>query len=375
MKKDLRVLLSLMRLDIGGAETHVLELAKELKKRGAYVVVTSSGGAYENELAECGIKHYCVPLQNKNPLNVIKAYKKLKQIIIEERIELVHSHARIPSFILGKLQKKMKFPFVTSAHGVFSTKYGLKYITDWGQAVVAVSEDIKKYLLENYNISEEKITVTINGIDLNQFSPAIDKQPARQELGLDENDFVITFVSRLDTDCTSAAREIISKIPELIKIIPNLKFVIVGGGSDYEHIKLLSEEVNKITGEKRVITAGSRTDMASIIAPADLFVGVSRAALEAMAAQKPVILAGDQGYIGLFDEQNEKISFDTNFCGRGCEHINGKNLYGDILKFYGLSNEEKKKLGEHGRKIVEQYYSVAKMTDDIVKAYSMVLPE
>lgn len=138
-----RILMSLMKLDIGGAETHVLELAKELKKRGAEVIITSNGGAYEKELEESGIKHYKVPLQNKNPLNVIKAFKTLRKIIIDEKIELVHSHARIPSFILGKLQKKMGFPFVTSAHGVFTTKYGLKYITDWGQATVAVSEDIK----------------------------------------------------------------------------------------------------------------------------------------------------------------------------------------------------------------------------------------
>ena len=64
------VLLSLMKLDIGGAETHVVELAKELKKRGYNVVVTSNGGVYERELNDAGIKHYMVPLQNKNPRNV-----------------------------------------------------------------------------------------------------------------------------------------------------------------------------------------------------------------------------------------------------------------------------------------------------------------
>ena len=37
----MRVLLSLMKLDIGGAETHVVELAKELKRRGHDVFVTS----------------------------------------------------------------------------------------------------------------------------------------------------------------------------------------------------------------------------------------------------------------------------------------------------------------------------------------------
>ena len=361
-----------MQLDIGGAETHVLELAKELKRRGNEVIITSNGGAYEEELKKFKIKHYKVPLQNKNPLNVIKAFKSLKKIIIDEKIDLVHSHARIPSFILGKLHKKMGFPFVTSAHGVFSTKYGLKYITDWGQATVAVSEDIKKYLLDNYHYPEEKIVVTINGIDLSVFSPDTDKTPAFSEFGLSDEDFTIVFVSRLDVDCTKAARSIIEKMGPLTEKIPNLKFLIVGGGTDFQNIKALADEANEKYGE-RILMAGSRTDMANVISPASLFVGVSRAALEAMASGKPVILAGNQGYIGLFNEESSKVSYDTNFCGRGQGEINTDTLFEEIIKFHALSDDEKKKLGEYGRSFVEKHYSIDKMTDDTIKAYDMVL--
>ena len=108
LKKGARILLALMQLDIGGAETHVVELAKELKRRDYEVFIASNGGAYESEVQLAGIKHYKVPLQNKNPLNVYSAYKTLENIIKTEKIDLVHSHARIPSFILGKLRKKME---------------------------------------------------------------------------------------------------------------------------------------------------------------------------------------------------------------------------------------------------------------------------
>lgn len=372
MKEGLRILLAIMQFDIGGAETHVLELAKELSKRGLYVVVTSTGGAYVKELEKFNIKHYKVPLNSKNPFTVAKAYKKLQRIIEDEKIDIVHSHARIPSFILGMLHKKMKFPFVTSAHGVFTTKYGLKYITDWGQATVAVSEDIKKYLIDNYNYPEDRIVVTINGIDLKVFSKNTDKSAAYKEFGLSEKDFIICFVSRLDTDCTMAARQIIKSMPKLLEQIPNLKFLIVGGGSDYENIKKLADEMNEKCG-RCIILAGGRTDMAKVIAPADLFVGVSRAALEAMAAQKPVILAGNQGYIGIFDKDTKQESFATNFCGRGCGVIDDENLYNDILKYYRMSDDEKEELGKYGREVIEKQYSVEKMTDDNILAYDMVL--
>ena len=146
----MKILMSLMQLDIGGAETHVVELAKELKRRGHEIIITSNGGAYVSELENFGIRHFTVPLQNKNPKNVLCAFKLLKKIIKEEKPDVVHSHARIPSFIIGKLWKKMKFPFVTTAHWVFTTKYGLKYITDWGEKTLAVSDDIKTYLIDMF---------------------------------------------------------------------------------------------------------------------------------------------------------------------------------------------------------------------------------
>ena len=70
----MKVLLATMGLGIGGAETHIIELAKGLKKKGIDVVVTSNGGQYVKELEEAKIKHYNVPMHNKKISNVIKSY-------------------------------------------------------------------------------------------------------------------------------------------------------------------------------------------------------------------------------------------------------------------------------------------------------------
>ncbi len=373
MANGFKILMALMQFDIGGAETHVVELAKELKRRGYEIIIASNGGAYEQEVEEFGIKHYKVPLQNKNPLNVISAFKMLKKIIKEEKVYLVHSHARIPSFILGKLQLKMKFPFVTSAHWVFSTKYGLKYITDWGQKTIAVSNDIKKYLMDNYNIPEKDIYVTINGIDLTKFSPDTDCTDIRKEFNISEKDFCIVGISRMDKDRSLASKQLITAVPALKNHIPNLKVLIVGGGNDEEDAKKLAMEANKACGSETVILTGGRTDINKLVAVANLFVGVSRAALEAMAAGKNTIVAGNEGYIGLFDEDKLQVGIETNFCCRGCETTSEQRIFDDILMYINKSQEEKEQLSEFCRNTIFKYYSVEKMADDYIKAYESAL--
>lgn len=72
---------------------------------------------------------------------------------------MVHAHARIPAFLCGSLHATMHFPFVTTAHWVFETRGMLRYLTNWGQRTVAVSEDIKAYLMREYGVPEEHITV------------------------------------------------------------------------------------------------------------------------------------------------------------------------------------------------------------------------
>lgn len=365
----MKLLMVTMGLDIGGAETHIVELARELKRRGHDVSVASNGGSYVSELEDFGIKHYCVPLHTKKPSCVIKAGKLLKKILTDEKIELVHAHARIPAFIAGKLCRKMNIPFVTTAHWVFKTSFGLKYITDWGEKTVAVSEDIKKYLTDNYGIPEDDIFVTINGIDTDKFSADIPYDDVKDEFGLCDDSFRIVHVSRIDESREAAAFVLVDIMPEIMKIIPNAELVIVGDGNKFEELK------KAVSGNPRIHLTGARTDINKFVASADLFVGVSRAALEAMAAGKPSVIAGNEGCIGLFAPEKLESAVEGNFCCRGHEKTTGKSVLSAVREYAELSDEEKEKIADFCKKTVYERYSVSKMADDTEKAYNAVLGE
>ncbi|MBR5155719.1 MAG: polysaccharide pyruvyl transferase CsaB [Clostridia bacterium] len=372
----MKVLMATMQLDIGGAETHIVELSKALTRKGVEVIVASKGGAYVAELEEAGIRHFNVELNSKNIFSIRRAYKALERIIMEEKVDIVHAHARIPGFICGLLQKKYKFRFVTTAHWVFSTRFPFNLLTNWGDRSLAVSDDIKQYLIDNYGIKDENIRVTINGIDTEKFSDNIDYSDIAEEFCFGENKTRIIYVSRMDIDRSLAAHKLIEAVPALYKDIPNLEVVIVGGGNDFESIKKEAESVNKEIGERVVITTGGRIDINKFAASGDVFVGVSRAALEAMACKKPAIIAGNEGYIGIFDKDKLDVAIDTNFCCRGCGETTAERLKDDLLALLAPGKEQwRKELGEYALSTVEKYYSVDTMANDAIKMYISIVKE
>ena len=359
----MNILLVTMEMNIGGAETHILELAKELKKQKNEVSVISAGGSFVPELEENGVVHIYAPLKDKKPKHVLDSFNIIKKTIIEKKIDVVHAHARIPGAICGYVCKKLKVHFVTTIHGIYRVNFLLKKITNWGEKALAVSEDIREYAINEYKLIPDNIKVTVNGINLEKFK----KQEIFEDLGLklDNKRKKIIHVSRLDKESSKVAENLIDISGELEKEFKNgVDIIIVGSGNYIDDLK------QKAQCCKNVIFTGARNDVEKLLNMADVFVGVSRAALEAMATELPVILAGNpeygQGYQGLFNKEELELAKSTNFTCRGLEKIEKEILKKDILS---ALEKDVKTMGEYNRSIVKEYYSVEKMTSDALELY------
>ena len=167
----MKILMLTSSFDIGGAETHILELSKALSEKGHKITVASAGGEYVKKLQSFGVSHITLPLNSKNPVKVFYSYNSLKKMIFENDYDVIHTHARLPALIGHMLSKSTSLPMVSTAHWVFSLKQPAKILTRWGDKTIAVSTDIKNYLIDNYNIHQDNIKVTVNGIDTNNFKP------------------------------------------------------------------------------------------------------------------------------------------------------------------------------------------------------------
>ena len=359
----MNILLVTMEMNIGGAETHILELAKELKKQKNEVSVISAGGSFVPELEKNGVVHIYAPLKDKKPKHVLDSINIIKKTILEKNIDVVHAHARIPGAICGYVCKKLKVHFVTTIHGIYRVNFLLKKITNWGEKALAVSEDIREHAIKEYKLNPEDIKVTVNGINLEKFK----KQEIAEDLGftINKKRKKIIHISRLDKEASKVAEALIDISSELEKDVKEgVDIIIVGSGNYIDELK------QKAHCYKNVIFTGARTDVEKVLNVADVFVGVSRAALEAMATELPTILAGNpdygQGYQGIFNKKKLELAKTTNFTCRGLENIEKETLKKDILK---ILEEDGKAMGQYNRSVVKEYYSVEKMTSDALELY------
>ena len=368
------ILIAAMSLDIGGAETHIIELTGELISRGYSVALISAGGVYVDTALAMGARHYTAPLDTRSPAQMLRALGILRRVIRKERPDVVHAHARIPAFLCGLLQKTMGFAFVTTCHGVYQVSGALKLMSDWGQKTVAVSDDIREYLIHSYGVSPHDIITTVNGIDTRRFAPKSGPSIVRRELGIPEDAPVIVHVSRLDDATAETSETLLRILPALRRDHPGLTVVITGAGTKYEELKTRASALNAALGEDAVRMTGPRTDIDEIVAAGDVFIGVSRAALEAMAAGKPVVLCGNEGFIGLFGRDAVEKAMGTNFCCRGCGDMSDDKVLEALKGALAVAGDSRARrdTAEFSRRLVSEEYSIKKMTDDTVAAYEAV---
>ena len=318
----MKILLLTDKLDLGGAETHIFSLALEFCRAGHSITVISSGGHTAKKLSSMGIRHISLPLDQRSPRALLLSYLSLQKIIKETSFDVIHSHARQPSLLVSSIAKRNRVPLVCTAHAKFSAKAWRKALSEWGNSTIAVSEDLGQHLVDAYGLAPERITVIPNGIDTNTFSPFI---PETKNL-------TVAFLSRLDDDCSLGAYLLCEIAPALARRYGNIRILIGGGGNQLSSLRQLAKRTNSSLGFECIHLVGNVKDTREFLHSATVFVGVSRAAMEAGICALPVVLCGNEGFIGRLTENNFELAASNNFCGRGCGRATADKLFSSVCE-------------------------------------------
>ena len=347
----------------GGVETHILSLAEGLALRGYFVAVASAGGTLEKELQKRGILHIYLPLDKRALGHILMARKLLIDAVKTYRFDILHAHTRLAAFVVSLLPKRLGCRFVTTAHLDFSMTPLTRFFSRWGERVLAVSEDIRAYLVREYALSYPMIALTVNGIDTARFCQKNKKKdPSCEKM----REKVILHVSRMDKDRAKTAFLLCDAMASLREKLP-VTLILVGGG---ELLPALKRRVAEDAFLKDcVLVVGEAVDVLPYLQNADLFVGVSRAALEAMSCAVPTILSGNSGYLGVYLSEKLAKASASNFCCRDADAPTVKALCRDILRLLG-DEAFYQKASQDCRETVLSYYSLDKMLQDYEGLYS-----
>ena len=285
--KEQNILFIVRTMGLGGTENVVLQLCEILLNRVNKIVVCSSGGVHEKKLQEMGIKHYIIAdIASKNPIDILKNCKTIKDIIEYERISIIHSHHRMAAFYTELLTSKA-MKKVANAHNTFTDKKILTRFAYRNTKVVAVGEMVKKNLIEYFGIPKDLICVIHNAVkpfDGNTtqievlYKERIKGNVLIGNIGrLSEQKGMVYFIEA--AEITASAH-------------PEARFVIVGDGEEKEQLQKLVE----IKGLRdKVLFMGYRNDIQNVMKQLDFVVlsslweGLPLTPIEAYSVGKTVI--------------------------------------------------------------------------------------
>ena len=346
----MKILLLTDTLDRGGAETHVETLARMLTDTGDEVCLLSSGGEIARRLEEYGIRHVLMPPPSHSPIAFYKRRRILVRLLGEEHFDVLHAHTRLTALLLRTLRGG-RHTHVVTVHAKFKRTPLSRLLSYWGRYTLAVSEDLADHTASAFGRARADIRVIPNGIDLSRYSPV-----KKEEDGITR----ILFASRLCTDCALGATLLLSLCAKFECRESPLRVTIAGGGDAYDRIRARAEEINRAHGFAQIFMAGHVTDMPALLSSHDIFIGVSRAAMEAAAMGCAVILCGNEGYLGLLTHENAAVASTSNLCARGFPKPTEQALWGTLLPL--LEDAElRQRAGNAAREIALCYFDACEM--------------
>jgi glycosyltransferase involved in cell wall biosynthesis len=210
-------------------------------------------------------------------------------------VAVIHAHefgANTWGTMAGRLAR---VPVVATVHGrsyyADRARRRLAYrVVSRAATMVAVSEDVRRFVVDSAGVSSRRVRVVHNGIGSPPpLSPEVSLR-ARRELGICAGDRVITLVGSLYP--VKGHRYLLEAAPQILKTCPSTVFLVAGRG-DCE--AALRQQAQSLGVEARVRFLGLRHDIPTLLELGDVFVqpslseGLSIAILEAMAAARPVV--------------------------------------------------------------------------------------
>ena len=290
------------QFSVGGGLEHIYQIVKGLKEF-EFGIFAKPGSAEKKFKGLENVKVYTGGYQ--------------PGYVLAGKPDLVHIHHLKPLFSFFKTPlQRYDIPVIFTAHGLHIHKYEfsglfsdkLKYILRFylekiilkkPDGVIAVSHEDKYFLEKKYRL--KNVLYLTNGIDFTKIRKISgSKINLRKELNLPARYFLFLTVARFDYqkgyDILLRAISLLKK--KFRRETEKIRFIFVGGGSEFDRMKELSR---KLSLSENISFLGERSDVYKLIKACDVFLLPSRweglpiVLLETGLLQTPVLASETYG--------------------------------------------------------------------------------
>ncbi|MDF1665143.1 MAG: glycosyltransferase, partial [Planctomycetota bacterium] len=282
------------------------------------------------------------------------------------RPHIIHSHlfhADLPGRFASLLARGLKRAlFISHQHIPEQRFLPMRQVLDRGtrglvDSYLCVSQAVASHVQSQLNLPESRVTIIPNGRDLKPFL-TLDLEPSQSDT------WKLGTVGRLDEQKDQAL--LLEVLAELKKRGRRFHCVIAGEGALREPLLKQREELGLLETEVELL--GRRDDVPRLLEQMDLFIltskyeGLPIAAIEAMAAGRPIVATRVPGIIDVIEESY------------GClvDYRDAKGLADEIERLMA-DRPLRQKMAVAGREKARSHYSRERMLRDLTAHYELLL--
>ena len=369
MRKVFNILQYIETIGPGGAETVLLDIVRNLERARFYPrVILHKSDWLHDQLNRYGIETEIIPSRRSWDLSFLR---KFIGYCREHKIDLIHSHlfgANLYASLAGAILRR---PVIATFHNeLFLRGQSEKFLSiksfiirKFASNMVFVAEYLKNDYLEYGKFPANKMQTIYNGISLNEKDANGIDSALKKELGISDKDILIGHIANFRTP--KGHRYLIEAASIVCEKVPDTKFLLVGEEGDGSIKNEVDALIRKFGIENNIRILGFRNDVKNILRLIDVFVlssvseGMPLSVIEAMAASKPVVVTnvGGMSEIVIPDKTGFMVA-----------PRDPQALAEKLIALLG-NKEKRKEMGQNGKMIAEEKFSLKNMIDNYQKLY------
>jgi len=283
-----------------GAPRHLLTLLSGINRHKFVISVVCPPGPLVAEIKKLKFPVFQVPMSGRADVNAINAIRRLLK---KYDPDIVHTHGQRAGLVGRMAAKDLPIKRIHTEH-TYTNEFRLtnpllhwghlnamKVLDRWTDRVIAVSQAVKKFMIDAQMTKPDKVVMIYNGINSKSLKVAnSDIEAFRSQFAISKSDIVIGTVGSFNQAKDTAT--LIHAFARVASKWPTAKLVLIGSGPLKRD---LTHQAKRLQIEDRVVFTGAVDNILPAIKTFNLFVlpSLSEAfgitLLEAMKSEVPIV--------------------------------------------------------------------------------------